>query len=94
MRDYQDPEFEAAFKKMNIQRDFDLFMARPMQSRPEELMEEFMVEEHVKKMSKRDKARKQFIQNFKRNQAIKKSLRNQVTVELEKLKDIEEGLTA
>ena len=67
-------------------------MARPMQSRPEELMEDFMVAEHIKKMSKRDKARKAFIEKFKRNKAIKSSLRNQVTVELERMKDFEEGL--
>ena len=42
-----------------------------MQSRPEELMEEFMVPEHVRKMSKRDKAREKFIKNYKKNLAIK-----------------------
>lgn len=60
-REYQDPEFEAAFQKLNTQLLFDQFMARPMQSRPEELSEEFMVADHIRKMSKRDIARARFI---------------------------------
>ena len=67
-------------------------MARPMQSRPEELSEEFMVADHIRKMSKRDLARARFVQEFRRKQAIKKSLKNSVTVELEKMKDFEEGV--
>ena len=57
VRDYQDPEFEEAFRKLNTQRLFDQFMARPIQTNPDELMEEFMVPDHQKNYSKRDKAR-------------------------------------
>ena len=57
-------------------------------------MEDFMVAEHIKKMSKRDKARKAFIEKFKRNKAIRSSLKNQVIVEMEKMKDFEEGIAA
>ena len=42
VRDEQDPEFEAAFKKHNTKKLFDQFMARPMRSSPEELSEELM----------------------------------------------------
>ena len=42
VRDEQDPEFEAAFKKLNTKKLFDQFMARPMRSSPEELSEELM----------------------------------------------------
>ena len=69
-------------------------MARPIQSRPEELMEDFMVAEHIRKMSKRDKARKAFVEKFKRQKAIKTSLKKQVIVEIEKMKDFEEGISA
>ena len=34
VRETQDPEFEAAFRKLNTQRLFDQFMARPMRSDP------------------------------------------------------------
>ena len=67
-------------------------MARPIQTRPDELLDDFMVPEHVKKMSKRDLARQNFVKNFRKNQAIKKSLRHQITVEMEKMKDFEEGV--
>ena len=42
VRDYQDPEFEEAFKKLNTQRLFNQFMARPMRTSPEEMAEELM----------------------------------------------------
>ena len=57
-------------------------------------MEEFLVPDYIKKMSKRDLARKAFVKNFKKKQAIKQSLRNAATVEMEKLKDFEEGVAA
>jgi len=92
VRDYQDPEFEAAFRKLNTQLLFDQFMARPMQTRPEELSEDFMKPEHLRKMSRRDLARAAFVREFKKKQAIKQSLKLQVEVELEKMKDFEEGV--
>jgi len=69
-------------------------MARPIQTKPDELMEDFLVPNYIKKMSKRDMARKAFVKNFKKKQFIKKSLRNQATVEFEKMKDFEEGTAA
>ena len=37
VRDRVDPEFEAAFRKLNLNRLFAEFSARPMRSTPEEL---------------------------------------------------------
>ena len=67
-------------------------MARPMQTRPEELSEEFMKPEHLRKMSKRDLARAAFVREFRKKQKIKHSLKLSVEVELEKMKDFEEGI--
>ena len=41
-------------------------MARPIQTRPDELMDDFMVPEHIKRRSKRDLARENFVKNFRR----------------------------
>ena len=57
-------------------------MARPMRSNPEELAEELMQSELKKKMSRRDIARKQFIDNFRRRQMEKGSLKAKVSVEM------------
>jgi hypothetical protein len=43
VRETVDPEFEAAFKKLNLNRLFAEFNARPMRSAPEELHENLMV---------------------------------------------------
>ena len=53
-------------------------MARPMRSNPEELAEELMQSEVKKKMSRRDIARKQFIDNFRIKQMEKHSLKAKV----------------
>lgn len=69
---------------------FNQFMARPMRTRPEDMAEDLMKPTQQKKMSRRDEARARFIINFRNQQKIKNSFRNTVTVNLEKLKDIEE----
>jgi RecA-family ATPase len=76
IRDQVDPEFEAAFRKLNLNRLFEEFNARPMRSQPEELHENLMVPVSRLKMSKRDLARARFVQNHRRNLEIKKSLKN------------------
>ena len=57
-------------------------MARPMRSNPDELAEELMQSEVKKKMSRRDIARRQFIDNFRRKQMEKHSLKAKVQVEM------------
>ena len=94
VRDEQDPEFEAAFKKLNTKRLFDQFMARPMRSTPEELSEELMQPVQKQKMSRRDLARQKFIQEFRRKQMQKESLKNRAIVEYERYQDIEAGIEA
>lgn len=55
-------------------------------------MEDFLKPDYLKKMSKRDLARQAFVRGFKKKQAIKSSLKNQVIVEMEKMKDFEDGI--
>ena len=55
-------------------------------------MEDFLKPDYLKKMSKRDLARANFVKNFRKKQAIKKSVKNTLTVEMEKMKDFEEGI--
>ena len=55
-------------------------------------MDDFLKPDYLKKMSKRDLARKAFVRSFKKKQAIKNSLKNQVIVEMEKIRDFEEGI--
>lgn len=43
VRETVDPEFEAAFRKLNLNRLFQEFNARPMRSQPDELHEQIMV---------------------------------------------------
>ena len=45
-------------------------------------------------MSRRDIARIKFIQNFRRQQRIKNSFKLSIIDELEKLKDVEEGVAS
>ena len=66
VREDQDPEIQAAFQKLNIDKLFMEFTARPIRSSVNEMAEDFLQMEHERKMSKRDKARKIFIANFKK----------------------------
>jgi hypothetical protein len=66
VRETVDPEFEAAFKKLNLNRLFAEFNARPMRSQPDELHEQVMIPIAKQKMSKRDMARIKFIMEHHR----------------------------
>ena len=45
-------------------------------------------------MSRRDIARQNFIKNFRRKQMVKHRIKNAAIVEIERYKDIEEGILA
>ena len=66
IREEQDPEIKEAFQKLNIDRLFAEFTNRPIRSSVNDMAEGFMEMEHEKKMTARDKARKKFIANFKK----------------------------
>ena len=51
------------------------------------MAENYMSMEHEKRMSSRDKARRDFVRNFKRTQAIKGSVKNTIIAEREKFLD-------
>jgi len=91
VRETVDPEFEAAFKKLNLNRLFAEFNARPMRSQPEELHENVMIPVARQKMNKRDLARMKFVQEHRRRQHINKNFKNKLIMEREKFLDIEEG---
>lgn len=90
IREEQDPDIQAAFRKLNMDRLFQEFTQRPTRSSVTEMAEDFMQMEHEKKMSKREKSRKKFISEFKRQQAIKKNLKNTLIAERERFLDMEE----
>lgn len=92
VRETVDPEFEAAFRKLNLNRLFSEFNARPLMSQPEELHQNIMQPVSRLKMSKRDLARARFVQQHTRNRQVLGSLKNTLVVESERLKDVHEGL--
>lgn len=57
IREQVDPEFEEAFRKLNLNRLYAEFTARPIRSSPDELHEQIMRPTHKLKMNKRDLAR-------------------------------------
>jgi hypothetical protein len=59
-----------------MNRLFAEFNARPMRSQPEELHEQIMRPTFKLKMNKRDLARQKFVEQHRRNLAIKKSIKN------------------
>ncbi len=65
-----------------------------MRSQPEELSENLMVPVSRLKMNKRDLARARFVQNHRRNLEIKKSVKNQLILETEKIKDFSDDTAA
>ena len=67
-------------------------MARPIQTRPEELSEEFLKPDYLKKYSKRDLARKAFMKNYKRKKQARESLRYTVEDEFDRMRDFEDGV--
>eukprot|EP00347_Sterkiella_histriomuscorum_P009334 403341609 len=91
VRDTIDPEFEEAFKKLNLNRLFKEFQARPLRSSPDELHENFMQPVQMQKMSKRDKARQKFVREHRDKMLIKRSVSNSIIEQMEFIKDVEEG---
>ena len=63
-----------------------------MRSSPEEMHEEFMLVSHERMMTKRDRARIQFIKEFRLKQIKKSNLRNIVTAERERFLDMQEQI--
>ncbi|TNV86325.1 hypothetical protein FGO68_gene2055 [Halteria grandinella] len=94
VRETVDPEFEAAFRKLNLNRLFNEFNARPMRSNPEELHDNIMVPVARQKMNKKDLLRLRFVQQHRLKREGQRTLRNQITVEIEKMRDFQEGITA
>lgn len=88
VRETVDPEFEVAFRKLNLNRLFNEFNARPMRSNPEELHDNIMVPLARQKMNKKDLLRIKFTQQHKLKREGNRTLRNQFTVEMEKMMDI------
>ena len=75
VRDFQDPEFEMEFQRMNTQKAFNEFMARPMRSTPEEMHEELMQPLHMKNFSRKDRARRKYIVHKRREYKVRYSLK-------------------
>jgi hypothetical protein len=46
------------------------------------------------KLSRRDLARARFVQQHRRQREIDRSIKNRITVEIEKMKDMNEGITS
>ncbi len=67
-------------------------MARPIRSDPSSLQEQIMQPEWIKKMSKRDKARLQFVRAYRKRQRINNSIRRLVEEQLDIFRDAEEGI--
>ena len=94
IREEIDPEFEEAFKKLNLNKMYNEFMARPIRNQPDELHEQIMQPLTMTKMSRRDKARMKFVAEHRKKRMIQSSLKNKAIVFTEALKDIEEGVEA
>ena len=56
------------------------------------MAENFMAMDMEKRMTSRDKARRDFIRNFKKKQAIKRSAKNTIIAEREKFLDFREQI--
>ncbi len=69
MRDTINPEFEEELKKHNFGAMFWQFQAWPMWTHPEEM--DFFQPDHIKKLSKWDLRRMQFVHKFRMNQKMK-----------------------
>lgn len=81
-----------AWKKINVDRLFQEFTGRPIRSTVNEMADNFMAMDHEKRMSARDKARRDFVRNFKKQQAIKSSAKNMIIAEREKWLDFQEQI--
>ena len=77
---------------MNVELLYQQFQSRPIRSSVNEMAEDFMAMKHEKMMSKREKSRRDFVRNFKKKQAIKKSLKNTIIAERERYLDMQEQI--
>ncbi|CDW75160.1 cytochrome c biogenesis protein [Stylonychia lemnae] len=91
VRDTIDPEFDEAFKKLNLNKLYKEFVARPILNQPDELHDQIMKPLSRLKMSRRDLARIKFVSEYRDKQKIKKSIKNRIIEQTEIFKDIEEG---
>ena len=66
VREEQDPEIQQAWEKMNVERLFQEFTSRPIRSSVNEMADNYMAMDSEKRMSARDKARRDFVRNFKK----------------------------
>jgi hypothetical protein len=66
VREDQDPEIMEAWAKMNVDKLFAEFTGRPIRSSVNDMAENYMAMDMEKKMTSRDKARRDFIRNFKK----------------------------
>lgn len=92
VREEQDPDIMEAWSKMNVDKLFQEFTSRPIRSSVNEMAENYMSMDHEKRMSARDKARRDFVRNFKQQQAIKRSAKNTFIAEREKFLDFQEQI--
>ena len=92
VREDQDPEIMEAWAKMNVDKLFSEFTSRPIRSSVNDMAENYMAMDMEKRMTSRDKARRDFIQNFKKKQAIKRSTKNTIIAEREKFLDFREQI--
>ena len=76
---------------MNTSKLFNEFMARPMRSDPDEISENLMRPERYLKMSKRDKARLNFVNKHRRRQEIKNSIKEIIQEERDFIRSVQTG---
>ena len=73
-----------------MDRLFHEFNKRPMRQTPDELAENLMPMEHERRMTKRDKARRAFVNDFNRKQKQKRGVKNIAEAERERFLDMRE----
>lgn len=87
VRDKIDPEFDEAFRKLNLNRLYEEFLARPMRNQPDELHDQIMQPLHLTKMSKRDIARGKFARDHRLRMKSNKTFKNRIIQERERIMD-------
>ena len=76
VREEVNPEFERAFRELNLNKLFREFEARPMRSAPEDLMENVMKPVHLKNFSERDKRRMEFVKKHRFHRMSRRRIRD------------------
>lgn len=62
-----------------------------MRSSPEELYEQVMVPWHERQLSRRDKARLNYVRKFRAEQQLKSSIREMIREQREFMQEVEDG---